>query len=314
MAVELPLTLKLHEAHDLAEGVRELVLVNADVQPLPGWQPGAHIDIEAGEHVRQYSLCGDPSRDDEWRVAVLRDPASRGGSAYLVESLSVGDLLRAGGPRNNFELEDAPSYLFIAGGIGVTPLLPMIRQAIGEGRDVRVVYGARSEGAMSYRDVLAEVVGPALTLVPQDRSGPIDLAAILQETDRGTTVYCCGPEGLLAAAEAQCAARGLQLRLERFAPRDVGEVTNTAIEVELADSGITLEVPPDVSILEAVEEAGVFVLSNCEEGTCGTCVTQVLEGVPEHRDSYLDEEERESGEQMCICVSRACTRRLVLDL
>lgn len=314
MTIQLPLTLRVAAASMVAESTRELVLVRADGGPLPGWQPGAHIDLEAGAVVRQYSLCGEPARADEWRVAVLRDPASRGGSAFLVESLVVGAEIRAGGPRNNFQLERAESYLFIAGGIGITPMLPMFRQVVASGTRARFVYGARNEAAMSYREELITLGGDAVEFYPQDRHGMLDLSRLLRSVDRATVVYCCGPEGLLAAVEAQCDARGIELRLERFAPRPLGAVIDRPVELTLADSGITLTVPPEQTILDAVQQAGVFVLSNCEEGTCGTCITNVLDGVPEHRDSYLSDEEQASNDVMMICVSRAKSARLTLDL
>jgi ferredoxin-NADP reductase len=227
----------------------------------------------------------------------------------------VGDRVHVRGPRNNFPLVGSPRYLFVAGGIGITPLLPMIRAAEAAGADWRLVYGGRRRASMAFLDELAGY-GDRVSVRPQDETGLLDLDALLGTPQPDTLVYCCGPEPLLAAVEQRCAGwpRGA-LHVERFAPRPQAEPARAvAFDVVLAQSGRTLTVPPDRSILSVLEQAGVGVLSSCAEGTCGTCETTVLEGVPEHRDSVLDEQERERNDCMMICVSRACSDRLVLDL
>jgi ferredoxin-NADP reductase len=218
------------------------------------------------------------------------------------------------GPRNNFPLLPAPRYLFVAGGIGITPILPMIGAADAAGADWRLLYGGRTRSSMAFREQLA-AYGDRVAIRPQDETGLLDLAGFLGDRTPDTLVYCCGPEPLLAAAERHCADPGT-LRVERFRPTEpaaeAGE--GTAFEVVLARSGRTLSVPPGTSILEVVEAAGVQVLSSCREGTCGTCETDLLEGEAEHRDVLLTPDERAANESMMICVSRARCPRLVLDL
>ncbi|GAA4697621.1 PDR/VanB family oxidoreductase [Pseudonocardia yuanmonensis] len=304
----------------LADDVVEFVLRPVAGGALPAWEPGAHIDVEVGDVdgdrlVRQYSLCGDPADRTAYRIAVLRQPAGRGGSAWLHDRVVVGDKLSVRGPRNHFPLEEAPGYLFLAGGIGITPLLAMARRVAAGRAEWSIHYGGRSRAAMAYREVLADVAGGRLTLVPQDESGLIDLTAALDAVPPGTVVYCCGPESLLAAAEAACAARGLRLRTERFAPKDVDPAAvDRAFTVTIASSGSEYFVPADRTIVDVLLAAGVDILTSCEEGTCGTCETTVVAGVPDHRDSVLTDEEQAAGDRLLPCVSRCLGSRLVLDL
>jgi len=302
----------------IADDVVELVLRPVAGGDLPAWEPGAHVDVEidGGDRlVRQYSLCGDPADRAAYRIAVLRQPASRGGSVRLHDDVEEGDKLTLRGPRNHFPLEPAPRYLFLAGGIGVTPLLAMARWAAAVGTEWSMVYGGRSRTAMAYLDALVEIAGARLTVVPQDEQGLIDLAAALDPIAPGTVVHCCGPEPLLTAAEAACAARGLRLRIERFAPLAVDPAAvDSAFTVQLASTGAELVVPADRTIVGVLAEAGVDVLTSCEEGTCGTCETAVVAGVPDHRDSVLTAEERAAGDRLLPCVSRCIGPRLVLDL
>jgi cytochrome P450/ferredoxin-NADP reductase len=301
---------------DVAEGVVALTLHDIDGHPLPRWAPGAHLDLILGSAAtRQYSLCGDPGDQRVWRLGILRDPNGSGGSLYVHDQLQTGDIVRIRGPRNNFPLVDSPRYLFIAGGIGITPILAMIRSAEAAGAQWRLVYGGRHRASMAFLDELA-AYGDRVTVWPQDEKGFIDLPGLLGEPDADTKVYCCGPEPLLNAVEQNCVAwpEGA-LHVERFVAKPLTEpVLHEAIEVHLAQSGLTLTVPPERSILDAAEEAGIGVLSSCREGTCGTCETPVLDGIPDHRDSVLDAQARKANDCMMICVSRACTPRLVLDL
>ncbi|MFC7655485.1 PDR/VanB family oxidoreductase [Pseudonocardia benzenivorans] len=301
----------------VAAAVVSLALEDPDGAPLPSWRPGAHLDLLLPDDlVRQYSLCGSPADTGSYRVAVLRETAGRGGSVAVHERLRVGDRVRVRGPRNHFPLEPAREYLFLAGGIGITPLLPMIEEVAAGERPWRLYYGGRTHSSMAFAQQLVAEHPEHVTLVPQDEQGPLDLDALLAALRPGTAVYCCGPEGLLAAVEERCGREsGTNLHLERFAPKqDVLGGPESTFTVELAESGMTLEVPPGRSILEVAEEAGVFVMSSCQEGTCGTCETKVLAGTPEHRDSVLSDEEHESGRTMMVCVSRAKSDGLVLDL
>ncbi|MBO2464816.1 PDR/VanB family oxidoreductase [Actinomadura violacea] len=298
-----------------ADGVVTLALARPDGGRLPDWAPGAHVDLVLPNGLtRQYSLCGDRWDARMYRVGVLHEPAGRGGSAFVHDELSVGDAVGIGGPRNNFRLVPSERYLFIAGGIGITPLLPMVRQAEMLGADWRLLYGGRSRTSMAFLDEL-EPYGAKVTVVPQDQQGLLDLPAWLPGEAPDTKVYCCGPAPLLEAVEGRCAGwrRGL-LRTERFVARENGAVRDEPFEMELRRSGMTVAVPPGRSVLDAAGAAGANVLSSCRQGLCGTCETAVLDGVPDHRDSILDDDEREAGDCMFVCVSRSRSDRLVLDL
>jgi ferredoxin-NADP reductase len=302
-----------------ADGVVSLVLRRPDGGPLPSWTPGAHIDVllnsDDGDLVRQYSLCGDPAERGAWQIAVLREPGGRGGSAYIHDHLREGATVRVRGPRNNFPLRPAARHLFIAGGVGITPILPMVEAAEAAGADWRLLYGGRTRTSMAFLDRLARH-GDRVLIRPQDEYGLLDLAAHLGEPEQNTLVHACGPEPLLAAVQERCAGWPPgTLGVERFAPTRAPETGPTeAFELELARSGLTLTVPPDRSVLDVVEEAGVAVDFSCREGTCGTCETDVLDGTPDHRDSLLTDDERVTGDTMFICVSRSRGPRLVLDL
>ena len=300
-------------AEQAADDVVELVLA-ADGAALPPWTPGAHIDLILDHDlVRQYSLCGSPADSGSYRVAVLRSPDSRGGSVR-VHRLSAGDRLRIRGPRNHFPLVSAKRYLFLAGGIGITPMLPMVEEVDATGADWSLFYGGRSLASMAYRDRLAKY-GDRVRLVPQDEQGMLDLPAILGAPRTDTLVYCCGPEPLLAAVEEHCRAWPPgALHLERFAAKPRTEPSpESTFEVVLQRSGITLTVAEDQSVFAAMRAAGVPVLGSCLEGVCGTCETGVLEGQVDHRDSVLDPDEQDAQDCMMVCVSRAKSDRLVLD-
>ncbi|MEV7098677.1 PDR/VanB family oxidoreductase [Amycolatopsis sp. NPDC051045] len=305
----MTLDLLVDRKDEVADGVVRLTLRAPGGEPLPSWEPGAHVDLLLPGGVRQYSLCGRPEDTSAYQVAVLREADGRGGSAHVHDRLLAGHRVRVDGPRNHFALVDAERYLFLAGGIGITPILPMLDRVARAGHEWQLVYGGRTRASMAFTADLARH-GDRVTFRPQDEHGLLDLPRLLADLRPGTAVYCCGPEPLLAAVEALGPA---DLHVERFTPR-TEEGPRTAFEVELAGSGRVLPVPADRSILEVVEEAGVTVLSSCREGTCGTCETGVLGGIPDHRDSVLTADERLENEVMMLCVSRACSARLVLDL
>jgi ferredoxin-NADP reductase len=281
---------------------------------LPRWQPGAHIDvILPGGDARQYSLCGPPGAPS-WRIGVLREDNGRGGSVWL-HSLSVGDTVRVAGPRNHFEFsaERGTSYLFIAGGIGITPISAMMAAAASAGVEYSLEYAGRSRSTMAHPHPLAAPPPAGLPAPPPHEGDRLDLAALFAGLKPFTTTYCCGPARLIDAVEV--AARGRQLRVERFTPKPLGApVLAEPFEVELAYSGLELTVPPERSILDVVEEAGVLVLSSCREGTCGTCETRVMAGEIDHRDSILTSDEQDAQDVMYICVSRSAGPRLTLEL
>jgi ferredoxin-NADP reductase len=243
---------------------------------------------------------------------VLRAADSRGGSIAAHE-LQPGTSVTVRGPRNHFALKPSTRYVFIAGGIGITPILPMIAEAEARGAEWVLHYGGRSATSMAFVDLLAKY-GDRVHLVPQDEHGLLDLAAILGTPAAGTLVYCCGPEPLLKAVEERCQRWPVNaLHLERFDALDIDTSGDTAFELVLERSGKTLSVGADQTVLEVMRGAGIHVLSSCQEGTCGTCEQIVLEGEVDHRDSVLDEEEKASNECMMVCVSRCKGSRLVLD-
>ena len=309
--------LVVREAQKIADGVVAIILGAPDGAELPAWTPGAHIDFVLDDDlVRQYSLCSSPSTPDVWRVGVLRAPDSRGGSERVHDILAPGSIVRVRGPRNHFPLVTSPRYLFIAGGIGITPVLPMIAEADAAGADWRLFYGGRERASMAFLEELAQYVDRVI-VVPQDEQGMLDLETVLGTPQRDTLVYCCGPEGLLAAVEKFCEKWPPgSLHLERFSakPQEPSADVDSEFELVLQRSGLTLEVPPDKSVLTVIREAGVSVLASCLEGVCGTCETEVIEGDVDHRDSVLNDEERASNEYMMVCVSRCRSPQLVLDL
>jgi ferredoxin-NADP reductase len=298
----------------VARDVVAIRLAEPDGGPVPSWTPGAHIDLvlDAGL-IRQYSLCGDPADDRHLTIAVLREAAGRGGSIRVHDKLEEGDLVEVGPPRNNFALVTAPAYLFVAGGIGITPLLPMLAAA---GDSWRLLYGGRTSESMAFAGELAAAHPDRVAIRPQDRYGLLDLDAALAAAAPGTAVYCCGPEPLLRAVEAAVHGRdGLTLHVERFAPKVAATTAaDGEFEVELARSGRVVTVPAAASILDALEAAGIRADHSCREGTCGTCEVAVLAGVPDHRDSVLTADEQAAGDVMMPCVSRCLGARLVLDL
>jgi ferredoxin-NADP reductase len=302
----------------IARDVVLLTLRDPDGRQLPEWTPGAHVDLVLRpDLIRQYSLCGDPADRSAWRVAVLREPSGRGGSRFVHDELREGSTVRILGPRNHFPLVEADEYLFIAGGIGITPIVPMLAAAQARGARWRLVYGGRTRDSMAFAERLRDAYPGQVELCPQDETGLLDLDRLLGEPAPGTLVYCCGPDPLLHAVRDRCRNWPAgALHLERFsqtAPAPV-DAAATPFEVELALSGLTLAVPAEQSVLETVEKAGIGVLSSCREGTCGTCETAVLGGVPDHRDALLTEAERAANDTMMICVSRARSPKLVLEL
>jgi len=301
--------------HRPADDVVELTLTADDGRPLPPWTPGAHIDLMLDDGlIRQYSLCSSPGNLSAYQVAVLLAPDSRGGSR-AVHALAEGHTLRIRGPRNNFPLATSPRYIFIGGGIGITPMLPMIEAADAAGADWHLYYGGRTRSSMAYADQLASY-GERVTFVPQDEAGLLDIAGILSKPDAGTLIYCCGPEPLLAVVEKEAATwpQGA-LHLERFAAKEIEhEGDDSAFELVLQRSGLTVTVPADETVFNALRGAGVAVLGSCLEGVCGTCETAVLEGEVDHRDSVLDADEQDANDCMMVCVSRARSARLVLDV
>lgn len=316
--MDLAVTARVVSRRELVSSqVVELVLAPEGSGAFRDWGPGAHLDLVLPSGlIRQYSLCGDP-HDSTYTVAVLREPTSRGGSIEVHEHLLEGESVMIRGPRNHFPLEPAQHYVFIAGGIGITPLLAMARAAAEAGDSWELHYGGRSASHMAYLDATAALTGGQVTIYPQDEVGLIPVRQILEAAGSKSAVYTCGPEPLLVAVEQHGADIGLPVHLERFGPSSAPIAPaqeNSEFTVTLQRSARTLSVPADSRLIDVVREVLPMVPFSCEEGYCGSCETVVLDGIPDHRDSVLSEAERESNTCMMICVGRSKTPQLVLDL
>jgi ferredoxin-NADP reductase len=311
------LPLRVTRASWEAEGVIGLRLAAKDASPLPSWEPGAHIDVRLPSGLsRQYSLCGDPRERRHYDIAVRLEDAGRGGSAEIHGSALVGRDLTVSYVRNHFPLTEADEYLLIGGGIGITPLVPMIR-ALAE-REVpwSAVYCGRGAETMAFRDELAALGGQRIRCVDTARETRPDLKGLIGRLGPGAAVYCCGPNSLLDAVSEVCEAAGVRYETEHFgaATASADAAAGDEVELELRRSGVSVVAGPETTLLQAIRDAGVEIESDCEEGYCGTCETGVLEGVPDHRDVVLSKTERAAGRTFMPCVSRACGRKLVLDL
>ncbi|GGG27042.1 ferredoxin [Rhodococcoides trifolii] len=305
------ITVEVLARRGVADNVVELTIGGRG--RLPEWTPGSHIDLHLpGGLIRQYSLCGDSHDLDTYRIAVLRESRGRGGSVHLHDTVSVGSVLAISGPRNHFELESAAKYVFIAGGIGITPLLPMINAVNDRGGDWTLDYCGRTRSTMAYADRLAD--DSRVRIASADNGRRLDVRHLLAEPDPGTAVYCCGPKSLLDAVDKESAAwpEGA-IHTERFTPKDV-DLPTSSFDVRLARSDLSLHVPAERALIDVLEDAGVVVPASCREGTCGTCETIVLDGTPQHRDSVLTQAEQDAGDSMMVCVSRSCEAPLLLDL
>ena len=294
-----------------------LSLVAADCQPLPRWEPGAHIDaVLEDDLIRQYSLCGDPDDPAEWRIAVL--VTEHGRASALINQVRPGDVIKVQGPRNHFPLVASERYIFVAGGIGITPILPMIQRVAHQSLEWMLVYGGRCRNSMAFADELLPH-GNSVLLWPELEFGLIDLESVLGTPQEGTAIYCCGPESLLKAIESRCITwpKGT-LHVERFAPSTDSakrlENASPPFIVDLARTGQTIDVAENESIIDALERAGIPTTTACRNGVCGTCETRVLDGSPDHRDSVLTESEQQAGDTMMICCSRSRSPRLVIDM
>ena len=307
------LRLRVVAARWEAESITSYEFARPDGGELPVWEPGAHVDVHLPSGtVRQYSLCGDPADASRYRIAVLELPAGRGGSVEVHRELRPGRLIEIGRPRSNFALAEADRYVFVAGGIGITPMLPMIREVQRRGRTWELVYGARTAEHFAF---VGELDPSAVRLVPQDADGHLDLASVVASSSEAA-VYCCGPTPLMDALVERMSQAGRvgDLHLERFATAAPAVESSGEFEVELARSEKVVPVRPDQTVLEAVRDAGIDHPSSCEMGICGSCEVKVLSGDVDHRDDLLTESERAQCNSMMICVSRARGDRLVLDL
>ncbi len=264
---------------------------------------------------RQYSLCGDRDDRSTYKIAVLREENGRGGSKELHEAAEADIELSIRLPRNNFHLVEAGSYLFIGGGIGITPLIPMIEHTRKTGAQWSLVYGGRHSNSMAYRETLS-AFGDQVDLWIEAERGYPDLPAILANAPAGTMVYTCGPSTMIDAVAEEFSAHSHLggLHFERFSASGPVDTSGDSFEVELRQTGVTFTVADGVNILDEVLKVVPEQPFSCAEGYCGDCEVRVLEGTPDHRDEYLTSDQQDAGEMMMICVSRCKGRKLVLDL
>lgn len=308
---------KILEKRDLIPGrIVELRLARDEGSVSGSWSPGAHIELLLPSGlVRQYSLCGEPE-DEFFTIAVLREEESRGGSIEIHDALAAGDHLQIRGPKNHFKLEPGSTTVFIAGGIGITPLLPMMRELTRQGKPWALHYGGKSLAALAYLDALQLMDGNEINIYLKNETRRVPVREIMASLSAEDAVYVCGPEPMIDEVEEIGANLGVRVCLERFGPvsGEKPDALGATFEVELARTQAILTVPEDTRLIDVVRTVVPSVPFSCEEGYCGSCETTVIDGVPDHRDTILSPAERETNECMMICVGRAKTPRLVLDL
>lgn len=304
-----------------AKGILSFELRPTDGGELPAFTAGSHIDVHLPNGItRCYSLVNSEAERDRYVIAVSRDANSKGGSRFLFESQLVGQVVKIGGPRNNFRLvEEAPHVVLIAGGIGVTPLHSMIQRLEALGKSWELHYGTRERAAAAFRaefEALEKAKPGRVHFNFDVEDGRmLDVAGVVAKAAPDAHLYCCGPAPMLDIFKTACAGRAPDtVHLEYFAAPVVEAGANTAFTVVLQDSGQTFEIGPDQSILDVLLDAGIAAPFSCGAGECGSCVVEVLEGEPEHRDCVLSDNERAGNKLMMICVSRAKTGKLVINL
>jgi len=310
---------KVPEARDIFR----FELVDPDGKPLPAFTAGAHVDVHMGNGLmRQYSLCNDPKERRRYVIGVLRDPKSRGGSIHMHDKVNEGDILRVCAPKNHFPLAaDARRSLLLPGGIGVTPLLAMAEHLTDQGADFEMHYCTRSRDRTAFVDRIKDSAFATRVKYHFDDGPPeqlLDIPAQLSEPAEGLHLYVCGPSGFLDHVRNSAAQKGWpteRVHFEYFASSSTQKLdTDAGFEVQIASTGNVYFIPKDKTIAKALFEYGVDIPVSCEGGVCGTCLTRVLEGEPDHRDYFLTLEERAKNDQILPCCSRSKTARLVLDL
>ena len=312
------LAVRVAEAEMVAPRIRRFALVPRDGGELPRFSAGSHVvvAIPAGRRVHRnpYSLIGSSERPDRYEIAVRRADDSRGGSAFLHDAVRPGDELEISQPGNLFPIVwSARRHLLIAGGIGITPFLAYMADLAAMKADFGLHYAVRSRGSAAFLDDLATRYGGRVHVFADDEGGGIPMAGLMASQPLGTHLYVCGPAGMIEATLAAARAAGWperNLHSERF----VAAAAGRPFSAVLAKSGRTIDVPGDMSLLEALEANGVTVPHSCRGGACGQCETVVLEGAVEHRDFFLSAEARASNTRVMPCVSRSRGPRLVLDL
>jgi phthalate 4,5-dioxygenase reductase subunit len=311
------MALRVTRNDKIADGIHLFELRDAGGQQLPAFTAGAHIAIQVPNGLlRKYSLCNDPAERDRYRVAVKREANGRGGSSMLIDSVKAGDTLMVAAPINDFELpQRAQDFLFIAGGIGITPIMAMMREAHAQGKRFRLFYCSRSPETTAFRDELSAPEFKDSVVIHYDGGDPansLDLKSILAERKNREHLYCCGPRPLMEAVRNMTDHwSSAAVHFEAFSEAETHKASDRPFKVKLARTGDVLDVPTDKTILEVLRAHGLEVPSSCETGTCGTCRTKLLAGVADHRDLVLAEHER--GDNIMICVSRAKNEEIEID-
>lgn len=316
--------LKVRVAHkrDEADGICSLELLPLSGVVLPDFTPGAHIDVHlAPGLVRQYSLCNPPSDSQRYVIAVLRDPASRGGSEAVHARVKEGDVLEISAPKNHFPLApDAKQHLLLAGGIGVTPLMSMAEQLSADGAHFVLHYFARSASKAAFVQRFADASFASCVQTHWDdapQEPPVSLKTLIGSPQVGQHLYVCGPKGFMDAVLSTARAQSWpedQLHFEFFGAQVAHDASDAAFTVKIASSGQEIQVGADQTVIEVLHQAGVDVPIACEQGVCGTCLVRVLSGIPDHKDMYLTPEEQAANDQFTPCCSRSKSPVLVLDL
>lgn len=317
-------TLKVRVARKSVEAVDicAFELVSVDGTSLPAFSAGSHVDVHLpGGITRQYSLCNDPAEGHRYMIGVLKDPATRGGSRAMHEQVQEGDVLEISAPKNHFALvHEAQKSLLLAGGIGVTPILCMAERLATAGADFDMHYCTRSVERTAFRDrIQGSSFASSVRFHFDDgvAEQKLDITALLAAPHPDTHLYVCGPKGFMDAVLSSARAQAWpesNIHYEYFAAAPVKSEDDGSFEVELASSGRIVVVPKDKTVVEALAAIGVELQTSCEQGVCGTCLTRVLKGEPDHRDMYLTPDEQAANNQFMPCCSRAKSARLVLDL
>jgi vanillate monooxygenase ferredoxin subunit len=304
-----------------AEGIASFELARVDGAPLPAFGAGSHIDVQVpGGLTRQYSLCNDSGEQHRYRIAVLRDAASRGGSVGMHDAVREGDVIHISEPRNHFPLHHAKRSILFAGGIGVTPLLCMAQRLAKIDADFRMHYCTRSPERTAFRDEIAASAFAARVQFHFDSGPPsqkLHLEKVLAQPDPDTHLYICGPTGFIDWVVGAAKAQGWptdQVHLEYFGAGPQDTSGDGTFEVKIASTGKVYPVAKDQSVVHALQAHGIEILTSCEQGVCGTCITRVLEGECDHRDLYFTDDEKAKNDQFTPCCSRAKSGVLVLDL
>lgn len=308
---------KITEAKDIVS----FELASANGAPLASFSAGSHIDVHIpGGLTRQYSLCNDTTEQHRYRIAVLRDEASRGGSVAMHDQVHIGDVLHISSPKNHFPLQHAARTLLFAGGIGVTPLLCMAQRLAATGADFNLHYCTRSVERTAFQQEISDSVFADRVQFHYDAGPPdqkLNLEVALGNPQTEKQLYVCGPVGFIDYVVATAKSKGWnseQIHVEYFGAAVQDPSGDVGFEIKIASTGQTYSIGADENIVQVLKSNGIEILTSCEQGVCGTCITRVLEGQPDHRDMYFTDEERIKNDQFTPCCSRSISKTLVLDL